>query len=230
VVYDLAKVGKALNLPSPIDDLQVTPGTSPRAQTVSALLDDETTATVRGNTLRSVLGLRSTWFTPQLLELVPPKKALPYGSAGTLTGFAHGVTDPITLEAKPTGGAWAPVGPLTPGADGALSTSVSPQLTTQYRLAVGKLRVALAKVGVAPVLSVQQAPTGLAGSSSPCCPTRPSICRCSRAASGRRSARRSPTAAERGRSAASSRPARTACAAPPATGSWPAVSSALQVS
>jgi SpoIID/LytB domain protein len=173
VVYDLAKVGKALNLPSAIDDLRVTPGTSPRAQTVSALLDDETTATVRGNTVRTVLGLRSTWFTPQLLELVPPKKALAYGSAATLTGFARGVTDPITLESKPTGGVWAPVGPLTPGANGALSTSVSPQLTTQYRLAVGKLRVALAKVGVAPVLSVQQAPTGLAGSVQPLLPGAP---------------------------------------------------------
>ena len=167
VLYDLAKVGKALNLPAAIDDVQVKTGTSPRAETLSLLLDDETTATVRGNTLRSVLGLRSTWFTPELLALTSPKKPVAYGGAATLTGFAHGVTLPVTLEAKPTGGTWAPVATLTPAGDGALTATVSPQLTTQYRLALGTLRVALAKVGVAPVLTVQQSATGLGGTLEP---------------------------------------------------------------
>jgi hypothetical protein len=167
VLYDLAKVGKALNLPAAIDDVRVKTGTSPRAETLSLLLDDETTATVRGNTLRSVLGLRSTWFTPELLALTSPKKPVAYGGAATLMGFARGVTAPVTLEAKPTGGAWSPVATLAPAGDGALTATVSPQLTTQYRLALGTLRVALAKVGVAPVLSVQQSATGLTGTLQP---------------------------------------------------------------
>ena len=166
VLFDLAKVQKALKLNSPIVDLQITPGTSPRAKRVTATLADGTTSTFTGNTLRADLDLRSTWFTPQLLALEPPK-ALAFGSAGTLAGFARGVTDPITLESRAPGGAWTAVSQVTPAADGSFSATVQPSVTTQYRLTVGMLHVAYAKVGVAPLLSVDQSTGGLSGALQP---------------------------------------------------------------
>jgi len=162
VLFDLAKVQKALKLASPIVDLQVTPGTSPRARHVTAVLADGSSTTVTGNTLRVALDLRSTWFAPQLLALQPPK-ALPFGTAGTLAGFARYVTDPITLESRIPGGAWTAVEQVTPAADGTFSVGVQPSVTTQYRLAVGALHVAFAKVGVAPLLSIDQTGTGVSG-------------------------------------------------------------------
>jgi stage II sporulation protein D len=166
MLFDLAKVGKALKLASPIVSLQITPGTSPRAKRVIATLQNGTTATFTGNTLRADLDLRSTWFTPELLALTPPK-ALPYGTAGTLAGFARGVTDPITLESKAPGGTWTAVGQVTPAADGTFSTSVQPSLTTQYRLTVGALHLAYAKVGVAPLLTVDQSAGDVTGTVQP---------------------------------------------------------------
>ena len=155
-LFDLAKVQKALKLPQPIVDLQITAGTSPRAKRVTLVLADGTTSTITGNTLRAALGLRSTWIEPELLALQPPK-ALPFGTAGTLAGFARYVTDPVLLESRMPGGTWTQVEQLAPAADGTFSVDVQPSVTTQYRLTVGALHVAFAKVGVAPLLSVDQA-------------------------------------------------------------------------
>jgi hypothetical protein len=124
-------------------------------------------ATFTGNQLRTALGLRSTWFTPALLQLLPPKKAIAYGGAGSLTGFVRGAAGDVTLEAKPAGGTWTPAGGLVLNSDGTFATIVRPELTTQYRLAFGNVRAAVAKVGVAPLLTVQQSAAGLDGSVQP---------------------------------------------------------------
>jgi hypothetical protein len=166
VLFDLAKVQKALKLKQAIVDLKITPGTSPRAKRVTAVLADGTTATVTGNTLRAALGLDSTWITPQLLALQPPK-ALPFGTSGTLGGFARYVTVPVTLESRAPGGTWTIVEAVTPAADGTFSVDVDPSVTTQYRLTLGTLHVAYAKVGVAPLLSVDQGTAGVSGALSP---------------------------------------------------------------
>jgi stage II sporulation protein D len=162
VMFDLAKVAKALKLASPIASLQITPGSSPRARRVTATLQNGTTASFTGNTLRTALNLHSTWFSAELLALLPPK-ALPYGSGGTLAGFARGVTEPVTLESRTPGQPWSAVAQVAPAADGTFSTAVQPSVTTQYRLTVGALHLAYAKVGVAPLLTVDQSGDGLAG-------------------------------------------------------------------
>ena len=174
VLFDLAKVAKALKLASPIVGLQITPGTSPRAKKVTATLQNGTTASFTGNTLRADLNLRSTWFTPELLALTPPK-ALPFGTGGTLAGFARGVTDPITLESKAPGGVWTAVEQVTPAADGSFTTTVEPSVTTQYRLTVGSLHLAYAKVGVAPLLSVDQSTGDLTGAVEPALESAPVV-------------------------------------------------------
>jgi stage II sporulation protein D len=168
VLFDLAKVAKALKLTVPIDDLQVTPGASGRARTVTVLTGGEPSTTFSGNQIRTALNLRSTWFTPVLLQLLPPARAMTFGGTAELTGFVRGTGDPLSLESRAPGGAWQPAGALSLGADGTFAVPVEPQVTTQYRLVWGSVRAGLARVGVAPLVSVAQTgTTGVAGTVAP---------------------------------------------------------------
>jgi hypothetical protein len=103
---------------------------------------------MNGNQVRGALELRSTWFTPALLQLLPKSKTITYGGALSLTGRARGA-DTVSLEAKAFGLDWAPVGDLFLDADGAFATVVHPQIATQYRLVWGNVRAGLAKIAVA---------------------------------------------------------------------------------
>ncbi|HEY3962189.1 MAG TPA: SpoIID/LytB domain-containing protein [Gaiellaceae bacterium] len=168
VVVDLSKVAKSLKVSSPIDDVQVTLGASGRVHTVTLITDDGSDPTFTGSRLRTALNLQSTWFTPGLLVLQPPKTAVPYGSATSLTGELRGAVSNVSLEERTIGGAWQQADPVVPGTDGAFSADVTPQVTMQYRLAWDNVRVGLARVNVAPALVVQ-APTaeGLTGTVQP---------------------------------------------------------------
>lgn len=168
VVIDLSKVAKSLKVSSPIDDVQVTLGASGRVHTVTLVTDDGSDPTFTGSRLRTALDLQSTWFTPGLLVLQPPKSAVPYGSTTSLTGELRGAVSNVSLEQRTIGGSWQPAGPVVPGAGGAFSADVKPQVTMQYRLAWDNVRVGLARVNVAPALVVQ-APTatGLTGTLEP---------------------------------------------------------------
>jgi stage II sporulation protein D len=148
VLFDAAAVAKQFKLASPIADLQVTNGPSGRVKSLTVVSDDESEVAMSGNQVRSVLALRSTWFAPAFLELLPKSKTMTYGGAVSLTGRAHGVTQ-VSLEAKAFGLDWAPAGELLLDANGAFSTIVQPQIATQYRLAWGNVRAGLTKVAVA---------------------------------------------------------------------------------
>ena len=148
VLFDATKVAKQLKLSAPLADLQTTTGPSGRAKSVTALTADDRQVTVTASQLRTLLELRSTWFTPALLQLLPKAKTMSYGGALSLTGRARGV-DQVSLEAKPFGLDWAPVGDLLLDATGAFSTIVHPQIATQYRLVWGEVRAGLAKIAVA---------------------------------------------------------------------------------
>jgi stage II sporulation protein D len=148
VLFDAAAVAKQFKLAAPIADLQTTTGASGRVKSLTVVSDDESQVTMNGNQVRGALELRSTWFTPALLQLLPRSKTMTYGGAFSLTGRARGV-DTVSLEAKAFGLDWAPVGDLLLDADGAFSTIVHPQVATQYRLVWGNVRAGLAKVAVA---------------------------------------------------------------------------------
>jgi stage II sporulation protein D len=148
VLFDAAAVAKQFKLASPIADLQTTSGPSGRVKSLTVVSDDESEVAMSGNQVRSVLALRSTWFAPAFLELLPKSKTMTYGGAVSLTGRAHGVTQ-VSLEAKAFGLDWAPAGELLLDANGAFSTIVQPQIATQYRLAWGNVRAGLTKVAVA---------------------------------------------------------------------------------
>ncbi len=170
VVLDAAKVAKALKLSAPLSDLETTTGPSGRVQSATAVSTDDAQVTVTGNQLRTALGLRSTWFSSALLELLPVGKTMTYGGAVSLTGVAHGV-DALSLESKTAAlPSWTPAGELAPGADGSFATIVRPQATTQYRLAWGDVRAGLARIAVAPRVDATLGPSALSGSIRPVVP------------------------------------------------------------
>ena len=163
VLYDGAKVAKALKLASPIADLVATAGASDRVKSLLVTSDDETQATFSGNQVRSALGLRSTWFTPALLRLLPVAKTMAYGGAVSLTGAVRGV-DSLSLETKAADAtAWTAAGGIVPGPDGRFAAIVKPAVSTQYRLAWGDVRAGLAKVSVSTRVDAALSTAGISG-------------------------------------------------------------------
>jgi hypothetical protein len=166
VLYDGTKVAAQLKLPGALTDLSAVTGDSGRAKSVTAVGADGVEATVTGAQFRSLLELRSTWFTSTLLSLLPAAKTMTYGGAVTLTGFAKG-TNTVALESKTPGAAWAPAGEVILGSDDSFSTAVKPVVGTQYRLSSGSVRAGLAKIAVAPRVDVRTTAGGVAGSEKP---------------------------------------------------------------
>jgi len=67
----------------------------------------------------------------------------------TLTGSIARIKDPVALEQRAVGGVWEPGAAVTPAADATFSVKVTPTVTTQYRLVVGKVRTKALRVTVA---------------------------------------------------------------------------------
>jgi stage II sporulation protein D len=172
VLYDANAVAKQLKLSGPIASLTVANGASGRVKTVVAASTDDAQVTLTGNQVRNALGLRSTWFTPALLQLSPAARTITYGGALSLRGAVHGA-DAVTLEAKPAGGSWSDAGPLDIAPDGTFALIVKPQVTTWYRLAWGEARAGLAKIGVAARVSAVVTPQGVQGTLRPAAPGTP---------------------------------------------------------
>jgi hypothetical protein len=167
VLFDAAKVAKQLKLSAPIADLQAADGASGRVKTLTIVSQDDAQVSLSGNQVRSALGLRSTWFTPAFLQLLPSAKTMTFGGAVTLSGLARGVDD-LSLESKAAGeAAWSPAGDVALDADGHFATIVKPAATTQYRLAWGDVRAGLAKIAVAPRVDAAASATGVQGSMHP---------------------------------------------------------------
>jgi stage II sporulation protein D len=165
-LFDAGQVAKQLKLPGPVADVRTVDGPSGRVKSLSLVSADDSTVTVTGNQVRTVLGLRSSWFTPAFLQLLPAKKTMTYGGAVKLTGEVHGA-DGLSLEAKPTGLGWTAAGAVTLDADNAFSTSVKPQVSTWYRLVWGDARVGLAKISVAARVTATLGASGVQGSVRP---------------------------------------------------------------
>ena len=167
VLYDAAAVAKTLKLSGPVADVAVTNGPSGRVKSVLLTTADDATVTISGNQARNALGLRSTWFAPALLQLLPAKRSITYGGAVSLTGLVRGTSDTISLEAKPAGLGWAAASDLVPGLAGAFATVVKPQVSTWYRLAWGDARAGLAKITVAARVAATATPGGVQGTVRP---------------------------------------------------------------
>jgi hypothetical protein len=115
--------------------------------------------TATGADVRTALGLRSTWFHLGLLSLSNPNGTVVYGSSGTLSGVARGVTR-VTLESRTYGGTWKRGARLTVR-NGAVSVTVSPKVTTDYRLESGGFRTSVVRVSVAPLVQLAAGADGV---------------------------------------------------------------------
>ena len=166
VLFDMATVAKKLKVTPAVSEMEVASGPSGRVQTVTVVGADGSQASFTGSQVRAALGLRSTWFAPTLLSLTPPRAAIIYGGAVSLTGFVRG-TPAASLEAKPYGGDWAAAGPLQLAADGGFQVLVSPKARTSYRLAAGAVRAGLTAVGVVARVAATIASAGAQGSAKP---------------------------------------------------------------
>jgi stage II sporulation protein D len=172
ILYDAAAVARRLKLSTSVQSVTVANGASGRVKTMLVTSDDDAQVALTGNQVRSALGLRSTWFAPALLQLLPATRTMTYGGAVSLTGFVRGAAG-VSLEAKPAGGAWAAAGSLQLAADGTFASIVRPQVTTWYRLAWGSARAGLAKVTVAARVSAVVTSAGVEGTLGPAAPGAP---------------------------------------------------------
>ncbi|MDX6399674.1 MAG: stage sporulation protein [Gaiellaceae bacterium] len=164
-------ISKALKVPGPIMDATTVANAAGRVGKLN-LVTPLAPQTVPATTLRSAIGLRSTWFTVGVMSLSSPVPSAPvaYGSPLTLIGTVRGVSS-VTLEQRPLGGTWQSVGPV---ASGALKLTQKPTITTDYRLATGTAAAAFVRIRVAPAIQVTTfTTTQVAGSEQPVLPAAP---------------------------------------------------------
>jgi stage II sporulation protein D len=172
VLFDAKAVAKQLKMTESIAGVSVATGAAGRVKSFVASSTTDTQVTLTGNQVRNALGLRSSWFTPALLQLSPAARTITYGGAISLRGVVRGATA-LSLEAKPTGGSWADAGPLPVDPDGTFAFVLKPQVSTQYRLAWGEARACLAKIGVAARVSAVVTTQGVQGTIRPLVPAAP---------------------------------------------------------
>jgi stage II sporulation protein D len=144
-------IAKALKLGQPVSDATTTLDGSGRVAQLSFLTPFSPVA-VSATKLRAAIGLRSTWFTVDVMSLEPPAPNPPvvYGSQVALDGTIRGVSG-VTLEERPAGGQWQAV---TTMSDGAVHMMRKPVSTTDYRLATPTAAAGSVRIRVAPAVTL----------------------------------------------------------------------------
>jgi stage II sporulation protein D len=146
VLFTAAELTKRLHVSGVTDAVPDRTATRARQVLVTGSAGD---VAVPASTVRSALGLRSTWISIGRLELARPVGTVTANTTVTLTGSIARIRDPVALEQRAVGGVWEPGAAVTPAADGTFSVKVTPTVTTQYRLVVGKVRTKALRVTVA---------------------------------------------------------------------------------
>ena len=168
-------IAKTLKVPRAIVSASTTADVSGRTGALELLTQPATSlvpveSTLTAGRVQAALGLRSSWFDVGLLSLAAPPATtpLPYGSSITLNGLVQGV-EGVGLEQRPLLGSWQTVGPIVPGANGAVQLTEQPSITTDYRLATPTAAAAYVRVKVAPAVTLSTAaPAGtVAGTEQP---------------------------------------------------------------
>jgi stage II sporulation protein D len=156
--FTVAKLTSTFKVPGKLLDVRVTLNPSQRVDEVT-LVSTKGEVVVPGDVVRTRLGLRSTWFRVGVLTLAPPTAPLEYGGKLKLKGVARGAGAQVTLEQWVSGGLWEPAARLKPGAGGAVVATVTPLVSTNYRLTTGagKLFGAPVRVSVAPRIRLSPA-------------------------------------------------------------------------
>jgi SpoIID/LytB domain protein len=144
-------LSKKLRARGSLQDVRSDVADSGRVRSVT-LVGSKGERTVSGSVVRAALGLRSTWFTIGMLSLTPPAHSLMYGTQMRLGGVARGVPR-VTLESRPYAGDWKQLAPLR-SRDGRVAATLSPKLTTDYRISAGLIRSGVVRLAVAPAVRI----------------------------------------------------------------------------
>jgi stage II sporulation protein D len=147
-VFTGAKLGKMLKMKGQVVDLQPELNSSGRIKVLN-VIGTKGTLAVPGAVLRTKMGLRSTWFSVGVLSLAGPTQTVVFGGRAKLIGVARGLTQAVLQQRQ--AGTWTNVSSVKADKDGAVSVLVKPSVTTQYRLASGKVLAASVRVPVAPL-------------------------------------------------------------------------------
>ena len=166
VLFDAAKVAKQLKLPAPLADLRTTTGPSGRAKSVTALTADDRQVTLTGSQLRTLLELRSTWFTPALLSLGPGREDDHLRRRRLADGLRARRRRRVAGSEDRCAGLDAGRRPAARRRR-CVRDVLKPQVATQYRLVSGTVRAGLAKIAVAPRVDAQVTAAGARGTIRP---------------------------------------------------------------
>jgi stage II sporulation protein D len=147
-------LAKALGIAGKPVDAVVARNSSKRVSSldVTSLVNGgESESSVGGGSVAAKLVLRSTWFSVAVLSLQAPVPNVPVSSGDTVTlaGVVRGVKNVVLQERSP-GGAWSQVETVTPapGTGGQISIDVTPDATTDYRLATSADAAAYVRIHV----------------------------------------------------------------------------------
>jgi stage II sporulation protein D len=170
--YSAKLLGKRLGARGNLLDVRTSAAASGRVRSVM-LVGSKGVRTIAGEAVRRRLGLRSTWFTIGTLSLEPPAKVLTYGSTVKLNGYSRGIPR-VTLDSRPYGGTWKPLATLR-ARGGRVAATLSPKVTTDYRLSSGFVRSGVVRLSVAPSvqLSAGSDRTSVSGVVKPLLPDAP---------------------------------------------------------
>jgi stage II sporulation protein D len=146
-----AMLGRRLGARGLLLDVKADTAASGRVRTLT-LIGSGGDRTISGSDARRALGMRSTWFTIGMLNLTAPAAPVVFGAQARLAGLARGVGK-VTLESRPYGGQWKPLAPLT-SRSGQVAATLSPKVTTDYRLSMGEIRSGVVRLSVAPFVRI----------------------------------------------------------------------------
>ena len=147
-VFTGTKLAKMLKMKGQVVDLQPELNSSGRIKVLN-VIGTKGTLAVPGAVLRTKMGLRSTWFSVGVLSLAGPTQTVVFGGRAKLIGVARGLMQAVLQQRQ--AGIWTDVSSVKADKDGAVSVLVKPSVTTQYRLASGKVLAASVRVPVAPL-------------------------------------------------------------------------------
>ena len=145
--FGALRLGKRLGSKGTLLDVRTEAAPDGRVRSLT-LVGSKGNRTIDGSRARAVLGLRSTWFTIGTLSLSSPAKPVEYGTQTRLVGLARGIPR-VTLESRPYGGQWKTLAVLK-SRGGQVTATLSPKVTTDYRISSGIARSSVARLTVAP--------------------------------------------------------------------------------
>jgi stage II sporulation protein D len=149
-VVSASRLRRMLGVRGALSDVRLQLGPSGRVETITGVGTAGETS-MKGWDFRRALGLDSTWFRVGVLSLGNPQGPITYGARVAIDGVARSMPS-VRLDTRQPGAAWETVGPVKPGAGGAVVIKAKPKLPTDYRLVSGKVRSRVAHVSVAPLV------------------------------------------------------------------------------